>query len=455
MLSSDALSTLCCPVCKESFTANNHVYRCKSCDYQLETWGETPWLFSNPYRVRGEWKNRYEYTLAHYESMAQGIHDSLEKKQLRTSTQKRLRRHVQALGEQRKTLMKVLSPLDMQNAKQRGVYQAGSTSLPESQPLMGYYHNILRDWAWGEQENEQSARLVLDLIDGQFMAEKWLVLGAGAGRLAYDLHQKKQGLTIATDLNPFLLWVSKKMTSYQSMSLKEFPLSPKKLDDAAQSWKCRAPARSREGLSFILHNAFEPGFKDESFQVVLTPWFLDIVHEDLLDSAIMVNRLLPEGGVWLNLGSMAFFHEDKAKCYSRQEVIEVIQEAGFEVLKTLEKDIPYMNSPSSCQKRYENVFSFAARKLKTIKSQPKESLDPVWLQDIQKPIERLSAFEEVGLSQKFVAQILGCIDGKKSIFDLAGLLAEDSGLEQQQCIDLVAQMVRQVYVNHLKDQNFR
>jgi hypothetical protein len=66
--------------------------------------------------------------------------------------------------------------------------------------------------------------------------------------------------------------------------------------------------------------------------MALTPWLIDIVPQNLAESVRCVNRLLKKGGVWLNTGSLAFFHRNEAWCYGEEEALELIAAGGFEVL---------------------------------------------------------------------------------------------------------------------------
>ncbi|POA29059.1 hypothetical protein, partial [Pseudomonas sp. FW305-3-2-15-E-TSA2] len=75
--------------------------------------------------------------------------------------------------------------------------------LPLSQDLHSYYVNVHRDWCWGDAENAASHALVADALGP--CGGRVLVLGAGACRLAYDLHQSGvQAQTVALDINPLL-----------------------------------------------------------------------------------------------------------------------------------------------------------------------------------------------------------------------------------------------------------
>ena len=78
--------------------------------------------------------------------------------------------------------------------------------------------------------------------------------------------------------------------------------------------------------------------------VVVTPWFVDIVHQDLKVTANHINQLLKPGGLWINYGSLAFFHADETKCYAREEVPEVIKLEGFGDVTTRADQHSYLDS---------------------------------------------------------------------------------------------------------------
>ena len=105
--------------------------------------------------------------------------------------------------------------------------------VPWDQGLMTYAYNIHRDWSWGREENDASFALVDAALAGA-PPGRTLVLGAGAGRLAYDVHMRTSAdATVVLDFNPFLLLLAQTITSGGTVGLYEFPRAPKSLDDCA------------------------------------------------------------------------------------------------------------------------------------------------------------------------------------------------------------------------------
>jgi hypothetical protein len=76
-------------------------------------------------------------------------------------------------------------------------YEALGTGLPAGQGLTGYYANLHRDWCWGDAENAQTLRMVETAL-GPESPGAVLLLGTGAGRLAFDLHRSRRSRSAPT-----------------------------------------------------------------------------------------------------------------------------------------------------------------------------------------------------------------------------------------------------------------
>ena len=74
-----------------------------------------------------------------------------------------------------------------------------------------------------------------------------LVFGAGAGRLAYDLHlQHDATRTVAIDFNPLLLLIARKIYAGETLALHEFPIAPRTANDVAVLRELSAPTAADE-----------------------------------------------------------------------------------------------------------------------------------------------------------------------------------------------------------------
>src|SRR5690606_32887966 len=80
-----------------------------------------------------------------------------------------------------------------------------------------------------------------------------LVLGAGAGRLAYDIHtQLAPDTTVALDFNPLLMIIARRVTQGENVELYEFPIAPRTAADQAVLRTLSVPSLAPDGLMWML-----------------------------------------------------------------------------------------------------------------------------------------------------------------------------------------------------------
>jgi hypothetical protein len=121
------------------------------------------------------------------------------------------------------------------------------------------------------------------------------------------------------DFNPLLILVANQMAKGDRLSMYEFPIAPKSLEDDAVLRKLSAPERAGENFHLVLGDALRAPFAAGSFDTVVTPWLIDIITEDLPVFAARINRLLRNNGRWVNFGSLAFSDPGRARRYSPEE----------------------------------------------------------------------------------------------------------------------------------------
>jgi SAM-dependent methyltransferase len=263
----------------------------------------------------------------------------------------------------------------------------------------------------------------LDATGGTANPGAALVLGAGGSRLAYDLHMEfSLSQTFALDFNPLLLLIARKVTSGDKLVLHEFPTAPVSLDDHVVERALAAPATVREGFHFVLADVLRPPFRTGVFDLVVTPWLIDIITEDLAVFAARINRLLKPGGRWLNFGSLAFGSANRACRYSAEETLAIAEASGFEPPAAHDEVIPYMCSPASRYGRRERVFTFAAIKSNEVKRPARHKALPDWLVVGDEPIPLLPSFRTQATSTQIHSFVMSLIDGKRSVADMAQVL---------------------------------
>lgn len=421
----ELLDLLACPRCDKALDAIDTGHRCTGCKVDFPALAGIPWLFSEPNYARAQWRQRLDFLLRRFEHEAQQIdHTLTDRGDLLPLTHQRLESRKAALADQSERLRALLAPLDLETSSTGyEPYLALRTQLPPDQGLTTYYPNLHRDWCWGDEENDAALGLLASGLEGLDAKSKVLVLGSGAGRLAYDIHRAHEpAITVALDFNPLLQLVLQRVVNGETVELYEFPLAPRAIDDHAILRELEAPAAARPGLHAVLGDALRAPFRSGSFDVVVTPWLVDILPEDFATLCPRINRLLAKNGRWLNLGSLLFGHAGFDRQYSPQECAALIEAAGFAAPETEEATIPYMSSPASRHGRQETVLAWRAVKNRKIKQPDRFETLPDWLVKGTDPVPVLEAFRVQAATTRIHAGLMTLIDGKRSLKDMAKIL---------------------------------
>lgn len=446
---------LSCPACGPDapLAASNSALRCATCGtwFPLLRDGESllPWLFAEPDAACLEWSSRFKHFLSLNAARHNRLNKALTEGRPTPSARRRLQEELAARRRQREQIRDVLVPAGLDGEELvQAVTAVSNDSVPRNQSLLGYQQNVFRDWAWDNGENEAQANTVLEILTGSHAGtpRSMLTLGAGACRLPYDLHRHlSPRLSVALDFNPLLLLVGSRVIQGRELALHEFPVAP--LGDAVSGILqcCRAPEPLSTGpggeFRFVLGDATRSPFRSASFDVVVTPWLIDILPLDFRRFAPEVNRLLPTGGTWLNTGSLVFDHDDPCCCYSEAEVMDIVADSGFEILALDHRQLPYMQSPHSAFGRMEHVVTFAARKLRDCEVPTATSVLPDWLRNQDKAVPVTSTSVVASSTHLLAAQVLAAIDGKRSIASIAGLVAREYNLDLAEAMHAVRRIL--------------
>jgi hypothetical protein len=317
--------------------------------------------------------------------------------------------------------------------------------------LFDYHDLILRDWGWqpmdaaGDNyrayadENKsafEAVKAALQKLNKASHPKRILVIGSGAGRLSWDIHCLiEPEATVALDFNPVLSLTAhhliRKKTSLSSVEIRRFPRSGL---PAPHQWQLKCPEREQK-----LHDTWYPmiadawsmPFADHSFDLVITPWFLDINGRDVKDLIPLVEKALVHGGHWLNYGPFLYRQEaPENEKYTSAEILEFLALSHFELLYQAFGTQPYIYSPLSERGRLEEVWCFLAQAPKDARHladagdfqgrsiNPEQP--PPWLIMKHLPIPRFNPLD----FPEEVRDILQLIDGKHSVNDLTAILVQ-------------------------------
>ncbi len=438
----DAL--LACPRCDATLTAHAERHHCAACKVDYPDIGGLPFLFAEPGAALGEWRARVNLELQTLARQTGGLDRELAQDDLLPATRQRLTHLRDACADQKEKLALLLEPLLQGSpAAARETYLALRTRLPSDQGLNTYYNNLHRDWAWSSDENRITQDLVADYLPTE--PGDALVLGAGAGRLSYDLHQTTSTQrVVALDFNPLLLTAASRLAAGNEVSLWEFPLAPRGGEDNAVLRVMRA-APARPGVHFVIADALRPPLAAGSFDVVVTPWLIDILPVDLQEFSARVNNLLKPGGRWINFGSLTFPHPEHATRFSVGECADVIASNGFGDFDSREDEIPYMCSPASRHGRREIVVTWRADKTAECEQPPRHSALPEWLVTGKEPVPTMREFELQAASTRIHAFVMGLINGKRSIRDMARLMQNQRLMQAEEAEGVIRGFLIKMY----------
>ena len=458
------LRCLCCNTNELRSDASNDALVCTSCEtrYPVFRCGDDliPWLFADPRNARLQWKARYNGFLHRNSMELERLRKARSANAGRKKGRERVNTLLKARESSRKQIVDLLAPLDLERidwpADATGLLQS---KLPRNQGLSSYTSNVFRDWAWDNGENDAQLEALSRVLDAdpRDAIGSVLTLGAGAGRLAYDLHRRFEPTSsVALDMNPLLLQIASRVIRGETLKLHEFPIAPLNHASFAVCQECQAPEPiADENFHFVLGDALDMPFPDASFDTIVTPWLIDIIPQDLRVFLPQLNCKLVEGGVWVNSGSLAFFHHNEAWCYSEEELRELIEECGFELLACERRSLTYLHSPHSAHGRVEDILSFTARKVRTVDAPDYQRYLPDWVLDTSLPVPSSPETEIRSSNHLLSAQILAAIDGKRTIVQIGRMLARQYGLGARETVHAVRQVLTNAWEEIQDDQTDR
>ncbi len=399
-----------CPGCYASLVVEAEVWACASCGRAGQPLGPLATLYAEPAAEHASIEVGATRHLRRATETADGV------QRQRASGPAVSRARLEVLGE---GLRRYVAGLGQRwQAAGIALRSDGGPTRHDPRPTES---QTLRDWAWPahatwSNENQQAHAQLMEHVHGDL--GRVLVLGAGAARLAYDLHADAK-LTVALDLSPFPLLAASSIWRGETLEMWEFPPVP--LDEPACRWQACAPPPSGR-LVALAADGLDPPFEAESFDTVVTPWFIDQIPRDLPRLLQVLRYLLVPGGRWLNLGPLIYPADSAmAARHSLAEVVQLAQTAGFDVGAPSSVRVEYLCSPVSTQGRVEVVHAFGARRDDRGGA---ERPPPAWLGRPDLPIPRFGAKPDHPVK----ALVADAIDGRRSVRDIAEHLVRTHGM---------------------------
>jgi SAM-dependent methyltransferase len=415
-----------CPRCAGPIDSQSVSIRCLECGQHFPRLGSIPVLLRDPQLYLQSCRAQADLLEEQSVRTIRTIEDQLKAGDLLPLTKQRCLSMIDAIREQTRDIQSVLSPLRTVSAT-LSIPQHNQTSAP-----LEYIHYLYRDWGWPSEPSGESERALAAM---QFVAEQvpfgnMLVLGAGGCRLAYDLHLLHAGTeTIVLDIDPFLFSAAHTVIRGGSLKLREANAEIDDLGHVEKQWVLKAPRGPIDGgqFHFMIADGLEPPFAPETFDTVVTPWFIDVVPSDLRNLISELHRLLKPGGRWLNLGPLHYKPSVPAtRRFAREEVFDLAARSGMEVYKWRTESMPYLVSKLNDRGKLESVLSFGSRKL-DISLRDRREFPPAWLIFGHVPIPALPPREEFHATDPAELMVLEAINGRRTLDDIASVLASHAG----------------------------
>ena len=285
---------------------------------------------------------------------------------------------------------------------------------PGQAAILECYEHVFRDWAWGERECALTLDFVKPLVPSGL--GRVAIYGAGAGRLAVDVHQAcAPGATLALDVNPLPFLIARQAA--RRRDARPAGVSRRPELRRGSSWS-RATSRVRSscatGSRFVFADALRPPIHAGSLDAVVTSWFIDVARADLRQTAAAINRVLRPGGLWVNIGPLRF-QPVLSRAYTIEEVHEIVAGSAFELLSHDRQELPYFDSPISGSRRSDIVFRFAARKTGEAAAVDIPDPAPPWVANPLEPIPITQSLVALGRTSMFTTGVL--VDDRRPAFD--------------------------------------
>jgi len=403
-----------------------------------------PWVLPNPSFALVDWQIKISTLYEHLGAEARAL-AAAASAETRSQTRARLDRLAfakKAFGQQ---IAEITQPL-LQSPPSAQLLQATlPDQAPRLQTVLSYEANIYRDWVWGQAENAHARDIMLKMAPNA-PPEKLLMVGIGAGRLLYDIHNAiTPKMSIGTDINPFLMLSAARLLRGQDIRLAEFPREPRDDESVVLDHLLKGVEKVPENVHLVFANVMNNAFEPEAFNWVVTPWVIDILTSELPETLRALNQYLPVGGYWLNFGSLVFHQRNPALCFTIEEVIDVAADYGFEIECHKSEVIPYLKSPHNVGYRMEQVWCWRAVKTKSIAPPQLTQNLPPWLLDFNQAVPAAPYLANLSRYNALSGEVLGWANGQLSLKKMASRLAKKHKVDKDEAKKTLIQLYRNAY----------
>ena len=360
------------------------------------------------------------------------IREQLRSADLLPATRRRCETTIDGIAGQLADVRAILEPRLPRVTRPETRTSRGTPVEAEAVPAtLHHLPYLYRDWGRPSDatgENVRALFTVEEMLDG-IGPGRTLVMGAGACRLAYDIHHcYPDAELMVLDLDPVLFAAAHAVTHGEPLTIREANLEVGDLSRSVRQWSLAAPAGPVDDarFHFLIADAVDPPLDPGVFDTVLTPWFIDQGPEDVRDLISTLHRLLKPGGRWVNLGPLTYdLDTPVSRRYAREELFDLAERAGFRVGRSKSTTVPYLISRLSGRGKVEWLLAFSATRLEA----PEEGTHsddgpPPWLIFRHLPVPTFEGQTLFWSEASMIRMVVSSIDGRRTLDDIARLVAE-------------------------------
>lgn len=348
-----------CPRCSGLLDLDAQRIVCEGCAFHVTRVGRIPLLLPRPGDHVVAWRRQLGLLQLTAEQTLEQIR-AQEGASQSSAGRERARALARGVRDQMGEIASLLAP-----ALGGALPPEPGTGLPRG--IVEHIHFLYRDWGWptdGGNENRTAFDDLASIVGRDRPLGRTLVLGAGACRLAYDLHVSLgAGPTFVVDIDPFLFVIAEAVVRGQPVVLTETTANAQETAHLPRTWTLAAPDGPLDpgAFVFLLADGLTPPFAAGSFDTVVTPWFIDQVPQDLPVFLSTVRRLLRPGGHWVNQGPLLYPADAPlARRFSREELFDLSERAGLVVERWATASRPHLVSPLHGRGKIEWVLTLDA-----------------------------------------------------------------------------------------------
>lgn len=384
--------------------------------------GNIPCLYSDKESALSEWSLKINAYIKEEETHLKHLQHRTNLAESKL-TRKRLNDQLQARTYNLKQIKKILGDFFVNKEDQ---------TILSSQQIHSYFDNIFRDWVWGEEELNAH----IDILSKSDLSKKTiLVLGAGAGGLSYLLAKKyPDSFFVDIEHNPLLAKVNFELTSGNSLKLSEYSTFPKSLDNTSKKHELKAEKIANKET--VLATFPDLPFKEKSFDVVIAPWFLDILDMPFENALFCAREFLKEEGSFLFCGP-SNVHKKQATGQICIDEMEELFNLYFHEVESEAKFIPYLASPLASQRRIENVSFINASRVTS-------HVPDVKLLNQLIDLSFTAEFEQYKTMTIVKGQILSHINSDITVEGLAEILKEKFNLSPEEALPYAEKFINKI-----------